>query len=69
MERISGLTSEQAKDYILDTVKEEVQHETAVMIKEMESEAKQEQIRRQRKLLLLLYRDVLPTMLPKLQYL
>ena len=41
-ERISGLTSEQAKDYILDTVKEEVQHETAVMIKEMESEAKQE---------------------------
>lgn len=42
MERISGLTSEQAKDYILDTVKEEVQHETAVMIKEMESEAKQE---------------------------
>ena len=42
LERISGLTSEQAKDYILDTVKEEVQHETAVMIKEMESEAKQE---------------------------
>ena len=42
LERISGLTSEQAKDYISDTVKEEVQHETAVMIKEMESEAKQE---------------------------
>lgn len=42
LERISGLTSEQAKDYILDTVKKEVQHETAVMIKEMESEAKQE---------------------------
>ena len=42
LERISGLTSEQAKDYILDTVKEGVQHETAVMIKEMESEAKQE---------------------------
>lgn len=42
LERISGLTSEQAKDYILDTVKEEVQHDTAVMIKEMESEAKQE---------------------------
>ena len=42
LERISGLTSEQAKDYIFDTVKEQVQHETAVMIKEMESEAKQE---------------------------
>ena len=42
LERISGLTSEQAKACILDTVKEEVEHETAVMIKEMESEAKQE---------------------------
>jgi ribonuclease Y len=42
LERISGLTAEQAKDYLLDTVKNEVQHETAVMIKEMEQRAKQE---------------------------
>ena len=42
LERISGLTSEQAKEYVLDTVRIDVQDETAVMIKEMESEAKQE---------------------------
>lgn len=42
LERISGLTSEQAKDYLLKIVEEEVKHETAVMIKEMESRAKEE---------------------------
>ena len=42
LERISGLTSEQAKDYLLKTVEDEVKHETAVMIKEMESRAKEE---------------------------
>jgi ribonuclease Y len=42
LERISGLTSEQAKDYLLKIVEEEVKHETAVIIKEMESRAKEE---------------------------
>ncbi len=42
LERISGLTSEQAKDYLLKIVEDEVKHETAVMIKEMESQAKEE---------------------------
>ena len=42
LERISGLTSEQAKEYLLKTVEEDVKHETAVMIKEMESRAKEE---------------------------
>ena len=42
LERISGLTSEQAKDYLLKTVEDEVKHETAVMIKEMELKAKEE---------------------------
>ncbi len=42
LERISGLTSEQAKDYLLKIVEEEVKHETAVMIKELESRAKEE---------------------------
>ena len=42
LERISGLTSEQAKDYLLKTVEDEVKHETAVMIKEMENRAKEE---------------------------
>ena len=42
LEKISGLTSEEAKDYLLKTVEDEVKHETAVMIKEMESRAKEE---------------------------
>lgn len=42
LERISGLTSEQAKEFLLKTVEDEVKHDTAVMIKEMESRAKEE---------------------------
>ena len=42
LERISGLTSEQAKDYLLKIVEDEVKHESAVLIKEMESKAKEE---------------------------
>ncbi|MCR4990519.1 MAG: ribonuclease Y [Lachnospiraceae bacterium] len=42
LERISGLTSEQAKEYLLRIVEDEVKHETAVMIKEMENRAKEE---------------------------
>ena len=42
LERISGLTSEQAKEYLLKTVEDEVKHETAMMIKDMEAKAKEE---------------------------
>ena len=42
LERISGLTSEQAKEYLLKTVEDEVKHDTAVMIKAYESRAKEE---------------------------
>ncbi len=48
LERISGLTSEQAKEYLLKTVEEDVKHETAKLIKEMEAEAKEEAERKQR---------------------
>ena len=42
LERISGLTSEQAKEYLLKVVEEEVKHETAVRIKEMDMRVKEE---------------------------
>lgn len=42
LERISGLTSEQAKEYLLKTVEDDVKHDTAKMIKEMEAQAKEE---------------------------
>ena len=42
LERISGLTSEQAKEYLLKTVEDDVRHDSAVMIKEIEAEAREE---------------------------
>lgn len=42
LERISGLTSEQAKEYLLKSVEEEVKHDTAKMVKELEAKAKEE---------------------------
>ena len=42
LERISGLTSEQAKEYLLKIVEDDVRHDSAVMIKEIETEAREE---------------------------
>lgn len=51
LEKISGLTSEQAKEYLLKLVEEDVKHETAVMIKEIEQKAKEEANKRAREVL------------------
>ena len=42
LEKISGLTTEQAKEYLLKSVEEDVKHETAVLVKELERKAKEE---------------------------
>jgi len=42
LERISGLTSEQAKEYLLKIVEEDVKHETAVLVKELDQKAREE---------------------------
>ena len=42
LEQISGLSQEQAKQFLLKTVEEEVRHETAMKIKEIEQEMKDE---------------------------
>ena len=42
LERISGLTSDQAKEYLLKIVEDDVKDESAKMIKEMEHRAKEE---------------------------
>ena len=42
LERISGLTSEQAKEYLLKSVEDDVKHDTAKLIKELENKAKEE---------------------------
>jgi len=42
LERLSGLTAEEAKEYLLKNVEDEVRHEAAIMIKEIETQAKEE---------------------------
>lgn len=42
LERISGLTYEDAKELLLNNVQTEVKHETAQMIKNLEDQAKEE---------------------------
>lgn len=42
LERISGLTTEEAKEILLSDLKKEVKHEAVVMIKDIESRAKED---------------------------
>ncbi len=42
LERLSGMTSEEAKELLLARVKDEIKHEMAIMIKELESRAKED---------------------------
>jgi len=51
LERISGLTSEEAKDIILSNIEKEVKHDAAMMIKEIESKAKEEADKKAREII------------------
>lgn len=42
LEKLSGLTCEEAKELLLDNIRKEVTHESALMIKEIENRAKEE---------------------------
>ena len=42
LERISGLSIEEAKQYLLRNVEDEVKHEMAVLVKELEAKAREE---------------------------
>jgi ribonuclease Y len=53
LERISGLTTEEAKQILLGNVEQEVRHEMAQMIKEIEMEAKEEADKRAREVITL----------------
>ena len=50
LERISGFTAEEAKDYLIQQVESEVTHETAMKIKEIEARAKEEADQRAREI-------------------
>ncbi len=51
LEAISGLTQEQAKDFLLQSVEEEVRHETALKIREIEQQMKDEADEKSREIL------------------
>ena len=42
LEKISGFTADEAKEYLIQQVESEVTHETALKIKEVESRMKEE---------------------------
>lgn len=42
LEKISGLTTEQAKEFLLQSVEEDIKHDTAKLIKELDSQAREE---------------------------
>ncbi|BAF59483.1 hypothetical protein PTH_1302 [Pelotomaculum thermopropionicum SI] len=48
LERISGMTSEEAKQALLSDIEKEIQHEAAMLIKEIESKAREEGEKRAR---------------------
>ncbi|MBQ1938062.1 MAG: DUF3552 domain-containing protein, partial [Bacteroidales bacterium] len=51
LEQISGLSQEQAKQFLLKTVEEEVRHDTAMKIKEIEQQMKDEADEKAREIL------------------
>lgn len=53
LERLSGLSSEEAKVLLLKNVEEEVRHETAMLIKQIEAEAKEEADKRAKEIITL----------------
>ncbi|MHB1418784.1 MAG: ribonuclease Y [Bacillota bacterium] len=53
LERLSGLSSEEAKQILLANIEEEIKHESAMMIKEIESQAKEEADKRAKEIITL----------------
>ena len=51
LERLSGLTSEEAREILLANIEEEIKHEAAMLIKEIESHAKEEGEKRAREII------------------
>jgi ribonuclease Y len=53
LERLSGLTSDEAKTLLLESIEEEIKHEAAIMIKEIETQAKDEADKKAREIITL----------------
>ncbi len=51
LEKLSGLSTEEAKDLLLSKVEKEIKHESAVMIKDIETKAKEEADKKAREII------------------
>lgn len=51
LERISGLTSEEARVILLNSIEEEIKHEAAILIKDIETQAREEGEKRAREII------------------
>ncbi|MBU3092241.1 ribonuclease Y [Clostridium sp. CF011] len=51
LERLSGLTSDEAKQVLLDEIRKEIKHDAAIMIKEIETKAKEEADKKAREII------------------
>jgi ribonucrease Y len=51
LQRLSGLSSEEAKQILLDEISKEIKHEAAIMIKDVESKAKEEADKKAREII------------------
>lgn len=51
LQRLSGLSSEEAKEILLEEISKEIKHESAIMIKEVEARAKEEADKKAREII------------------
>ncbi|HHY13199.1 MAG TPA: ribonuclease Y [Thermoanaerobacterales bacterium] len=51
LERLSGLTSEEAKEILLSNIKDQIRHESALLIKEIETQAREEAEKRAKEII------------------
>jgi ribonuclease Y len=51
LERISGMTTDEAKEFLLNKIKDDIRHDAAMMIKEIETQAKEEAQKRAREII------------------
>ena len=65
LESISGLSVEEAKQYLLSNIEGEVKHEAAIMVKDILERAKEEANRKSKEVLATAIQDVLPIMRPR----
>ena len=51
LERLSGLTSEEAKEILLSNIRDQIKHESALLIKEIETQAREEAEKRAKEII------------------